>query len=322
MSAIEFLPLFAQFSHSSSVWLFATPLVWLFMGMGSICLVMSFFRVLGLAGYLFTLGVRIAAICLSAIIVQGLVFPIFFSTNSITSQTAIIEYGKILIFAAFLLIIFGWRLSALGLRAAFIKAFPFIVSLNGIFDFSAKYFWGKFLFACSWQVPGMDPPGSYRIFFTLILGIISGLPALNPLAKLSESGNIDEKTGWLTALIHTGVLKPEPLPLNRVWSPDNIPRGWTVFREKSDSDPYLLQLRPPETAFWSRITMSRLDVLIYQYPYEMLNEAAKFKQMTYANLKARKATIVEDRINVGNLLVPNLCTEEVQPKIALPIPRS
>ena len=189
----------------------------------------------------------------------------------------------------------------------FIKAFPFIVALYGIFEFSAKYFWGKFLFALSWQVPGMDIPESYRMFFTLILGIIIGLPRLNPLAELSKSAIIDKKTGWLTALIHTGVLKPEPLPLNRVWTPDNIPRGWTVFRERPDSDPYLLQLCPPGTAIWNRITMSRLDVLIYQYPHETLNKAEKFKQMTYANLMARDATIVEDRISKRHGVMSHEC---------------
>lgn len=307
MSAKEFIPLLSQYSEGSRSWLFATPLIWVFTGTASTILMMSYLRIVGFAGYFFTLGVRIAGICTGAIVTQGIIFPIILKHNSPASQIALIEYGKILIFAAFLLVFFGWRLSLLGVIAAFKKAFPFIFSLSATLELFAGKLYGKFLSDLSWQVPGMDSPESYRMFFTLIFGIISGLPRLNPLAKLSKSANIDEKTGALRALIRTGVLKPDPLPLRRAWSAYKKPERWTVFREKPDGDPYMLQLRPPGTAIWNRITMSRLDVLVYQYTQETLSDAEKFTEMTHANLMARDATIVEDRISKRHGVMSHEC---------------
>jgi len=250
----------------------------------------SYLRSVRWTGYLFTIGLNLIAIALGEIVSEIAVLALTQIGKAVEIGNIVSNIGSIasnyvvfLVIGVFLLMMgksiailrWGRQLTMRPLRRLLS-----IFTVFGILSFAIEQFYSTFLTHIFWWAPHVEPPFSYLLFATFVLGLIAAFPSYEPSEEtLSEPIKIDEETGILIAFAREEGLGAAEEPLKLAHFTYQPPKGWTEESRSRTSTEYLLSFRPP--GGWQSHKLSSLNLMVYQYGEERAFDEVKFKRATY-----------------------------------------
>lgn len=275
-----------------------TVLCWATFGIFTGYQSLRYLQFLGPLGYMFSLGLKIVGVCLSAIFIEG---PLkqFLNGESLNIWHPLGLYGPFLGMGIAFLFPLGPRLTLVAFKTALKDLFS-IFAVFSLLNFLAEFFWQDFISNLLWRIPGTTPPDSYEVFFNLAVAISITVRLYDPAAVFSSNPRVDAITGLLIVLIQEDAIdKPTPVPISLTPFTYQLPEGWVIDQNLHEKAEYRFLARPPNGR------LSRLDLLIFQYSESTISDQEKLRTRTYINL--HDATIVEDKITWRHGVMSHEC---------------
>jgi len=162
-----------------------------------------YFRLVGVRGYLLTFALALTGISLSGIAIEVPLklllerFGLLPRDDPGEVITTIHSYGLHLLLGISLLLSLGWlgwRSASFRIKAKFKKFLSIAIAFATI-EAVIEFAWHESVSRLLWLVPQTTPPAAYDWLFPLLIGLMAGLPAYEPLDKYGKRLRVDTKTG-------------------------------------------------------------------------------------------------------------------------------
>jgi hypothetical protein len=261
--------------------------LWMFLGVIYGFKQRSYVNIVGIRGYVFTVYPCLMAVCLSSIVVQGLL--LLLGTEWAEAGGTI---GTYVLYISILLIMMpfaAWvsRAPPNIFKAAAKKKILYIFTIFGLLELLAGVLLKEFTNSLLWWIPSIDPPLAYNIFFSFVVGIFSSIP----FYKSDTQIQLQYPYSGVDVAIRREELT-DNMPLETLFLPDyQIPDGWKVVQDKRFTTQYNLLMKPPVS--WFKKAGSSLNFVVFQYNLDEL-DVERLKRNAQVNLLAQNSEIKEE----------------------------
>jgi hypothetical protein len=254
----------------------------------------SHIQTVGRTGYAFTLGHTLVSVCLGGLLIE-IPYQLARGLGTADVSTLLSGYLLNLNIGIFILVFTGLHIATQGIRSI-LQGLLAKLSVFGLLAAGAELLFGEALGSLLWWVPGVPPPLTYQVGFSIAIGFALALPTAFHVGVQGSSPRTDRASGLRISMMRAGAWENNssiktPPPIYR------IPPGWVEVDKVQQENKFVLKMRPTND-LQCRLAGCRLEFQIQQYKNESIADVAELRSETAANLKAWDAFVLDEDIGM------------------------